>query len=88
MKGNLEMAICKGCGHYIKFIRTFSGKWIPVEPEEIYYKKDPEGNIIVVNYLGQTMRARAVSWEEKDGIGFIPHWAKCPAADKMRKGRS
>ena len=81
------MAICKGCGAYIKWMTTVSGKATPVDPEEIYYQADPDGDLIIVNTWGETQRARKVPYEERDGIGNIPHWATCPAADRFRRSR-
>ncbi len=78
---------CKGCGAPIHWIRTAGGgKPIPCNPEEVVYwqktgGKDrivtPNGEIIACTLEGDPQTAT--------GIGYVPHWATCPASGKFRK---
>jgi len=64
---------CRSCGADIKWAKTSSGKWMPVE-----YVGDehPKANIVVRNGLVEIVAA---------GQGnYRPHFASCPDAGKWR----
>lgn len=80
------MAKCKGCGAEIIFIRTAGGKSMPCEPAQLPYwarngAKDkivtPNGEVISCDYAGEIGK--------ETGLGYLPHWATCPAGDRFRK---
>lgn len=83
------MAKCKGCGAEIDFIRTPTGKLMPVDMEPVpFWQKDgAPGKIVKRNGL----LVSAVFKEEEApagvhmSIGKIPHWATCPVADRFKK---
>jgi len=83
------MAICKGCGAEIDFIRTPTGKLMPVDKDMVpYWQKDgAPGKIVKRNGL----LVSAVFTEEEAppeahmSYGRVPHWATCPKADKFKR---
>lgn len=79
------MAICKGCGASIIWIRSARGKPIPCEPDPVPYWVRPGASKRVVTPNGE-VRACEFDGEPNDayGTGYFPHWANCPAAGKFR----
>ena len=77
---------CKGCGASIVWIGTLSGKSMPCDTMPVYYKVKASGRDKVVTPNGETISCDIVSDPNiADGVGYIPHWGTCPAADKFRK---
>ena len=78
------MAICKGCGAEIFFIRTKLGKSMPVDEKPVPYFKGTEAKI--VTYDGDVVIGN-LDGPEEDFIGFgrISHFATCPKANKFRR---
>ena len=82
---------CRGCGKEIAFIKTKAGKSMPVDPEAVYFIRDC--GCLFVMPDGSTERGRLADFEEKAAIGipggaeigYISHFATCPAADQFRK---
>lgn len=85
------MAKCKGCGAEIDFIRTPTGKLMPVDMELVpFWQKDgAPGKIVKRN--GLLVSAVFTEEEAPDGvsmsIGRIPHWATCPVADRFKRAK-
>ena len=84
---------CRGCGKPIAFIKTISGKSIPVDPETIMYVPEMDYDKFVT-LDGNVERGKAtkdISQMEKDNyefikhVGYRSHFATCPAADSFRK---
>lgn len=80
------MAICKGCGAKIIWIKTISGKSMPCDADAVtYWEKHgaagkiitPNGQVISCEFSGDNITAT--------GIGYVPHWSTCPAAGRFRK---
>lgn len=77
---------CKACGATIFFIRTAGGKYTPVDAESRLYKRDPLGPDRIVTHEGDVIACQIdVAPEEADGIGFMSHFATCPAAASFRR---
>lgn len=78
---------CRGCGKEIAFIKTKNGKSIPVDPEARYFLPGQGGGYTYILMDGETMRGKPT--EESPyvpyKIGYISHFATCPAADSFRK---
>lgn len=78
-----KTSTCRKCGANIKFIKTIGGKWLPVNPEPVYYSllgnKDRvvtcDGRIVACSIVDMTT----------DCIGFILHWATCKYANDFRR---
>lgn len=78
-------ARCRACGAPILWVRTSAGNMMPCEPELRLYWTQPGGQARVVTWLGDVVACRLEGEPEAAaGVGWIPHWAKCPGADRMR----
>ena len=76
------MSRCRGCGAEIEWLRMKSGKTMPVDPEPVFVAEG--GNQVFITDAGETITGSAT--EENTGeVGFVPHWATCPAAGQFRK---
>lgn len=85
MNGRLTKTTqCRACGAEIAFIKTERGKTMPVNPEAISFTP-AGGHDTFIMLDGRLMRGVM----EKNGklFGFVSHFATCPAANEMRKGR-
>ena len=79
---------CKACDAQILFIKTVKGKTMPVDAESRYFVPDTNGKALYVLADGSVMRGAEPREEDKDKhIGFISHFATCPAADQFRRPR-
>lgn len=79
---------CRGCGKQIAFIKTTKGKSIPVNPETVYFMPSGGPNTYVMAD-GTVKRGREPDWADKGAwIGYISHFATCPAAGQFRKNRA
>ena len=83
------MARCKSCGKEIRWIKTAAGKNMPVDAEEITYRKNGKGKSIIVTKNGEVHAANIVPNGTPDatGVGYISHFATCPNADQHRKSK-
>ena len=81
------MSKCRGCGAEILWIKTFSGKRMPVDAEKIPFYAG-EGEELFVTAGGAVVHGtRAEAKDEHTYSGYISHFATCPAAQNFRKGR-
>lgn len=82
------MANCKACGVEIEWIKTRSGKSMPVNPSEFPLIPDKAGNVFGVIADGEVMKGRTCSESyeaERWVYARISHFATCPKADSMRR---
>lgn len=84
------MEKCKGCGAEIVFVKMKSGKSMPCDPEPTPYweKRGGETKVVTQDGLvvsGDISRMPHGHSGEATGVGYIPHWATCPAANQFRK---
>lgn len=76
---------CRGCGADIAFIKTTKGKPMPVNPESVYFVPAGGPNTYVM-IDGSVQRGRKPGTGDKETrIGYISHFATCPAAKDFRK---
>lgn len=80
-----KTSTCRKCGKPIKFIRTTNGKWLPVNPEPVYYSLLGNKDRIVTSD-GRIVACTVVE-NVTDCIGFIPHWATCEYANDFRRDK-
>lgn len=83
------MALCRGCGARIDWIRTRAGKMMPVDPEPVMVIAG-EGRDVFVTDEGDTIVGRRALQEEENAglqVGFVPHWATCPRAGYFQRGK-
>ncbi len=84
----MRTSTCRGCGAEIGFIKTVAGKTIPVNPEEVAYEQKAGGSLKIVTPNGEVLSAeRPADPQKATGIGYISHFATCPASDSFRKPR-
>jgi hypothetical protein len=81
---------CRSCGDPILFIKTPSGKQIPVNAERLAVLVDPDSSEKIVLSSGRVVSATTVDPRVTDGslVGYRAHFATCPAASAWRKPRS
>ena len=79
------MANCKSCGAEIKWIKTFSGKSMPVDAEKMYFYAG-DGKELFVTENGAVIHGRRVDlYDGAARVGYISHFATCPNADQRRR---
>lgn len=79
------MAKCRGCGASIVWIKTAKGKMMPCNPQMVGFitKTGASGKIVTSD--GEVLSAEVTDdLGSSTGVGYIPHWATCPAAWKFR----
>ena len=82
----LRADICRKCRAAIYWVRTPAGKNMPVDVLPIPYKARAGAPGSSVTADGRVLRADLnVPRGEADGVGYISHFATCPAAREMRK---
>lgn len=85
------MAICKGCGQQIDWVKTTGGRSMPVDPE--YIEIDPAGipHDTIVTDAGEVMKGFRITEEgslfqtENKIRGRMPHWATCLKSGSFRR---
>ena len=72
---------CKSCGATIFFIKTKTGKSMPVDAEP-----SPTGNIRLTETGGEVLGKKAAEEARLNGTPlYLSHYATCPDAAKYRK---
>lgn len=80
------MSKCKSCGAEIVWIKTAAGKSMPCNAAAVTYWKNSRGKHTIITPNGETVRCDIEGDLNKaTGIGYIPHWATCPAAKDFKK---
>ena len=78
---------CTGCGRKIVMVRMKkSGKFLPVDLVPITYTAKAGGAKKLVTEAGEVVSGEK-SYDD-GGIGWEPHWATCPAAERFRKEKN
>ncbi|MCD8050059.1 MAG: hypothetical protein LUE89_00060 [Clostridiales bacterium] len=81
------MSICKSCGMSIAWVKTRSGKWMPVETVKVPVLpgKGKETFITDDGDIITGERYREFKKNPDTVAGNVPHWANCPGADRHRR---
>lgn len=79
------MTKCKTCGDEIKFIKTKTGAYMPVNATPVGYTVDINGKNTIITQDGSVLARMTLTEENPLGIGYIPHWATCKRPDPFRK---
>lgn len=89
MIGTMRVTECRGCKAKIGFIKIAGkDKTMPVNAESVYYIQKAGGSQKIVTPNGEVLSAELTDDPQKaTGIGYISHFATCPAADKFRNPR-
>lgn len=82
------MAACKACMAVLVWITTPAGKSIPCDATPRYYIEKPRvGSKKIVTPNGQVLSCEYTEDPSKaTGVGYVPHWATCPYADRFKTG--
>ena len=73
---------CRTCGARIMWIKTKSGKNMPVDPQCVDYRKVASGKERIVTPGGDVVAGERCKAGEADGYGYISHFATCPGYRK------
>ena len=76
------MSICKGCGWEIRWITTAAGKHMPVDAERVHFTPAGGPDTFVTD---QGKIVRGYKGRSGTEVGYVPHWASCPAAGYFRR---
>jgi hypothetical protein len=82
------MSKCRSCGADISWIRTTTGKAMPVEGEYIMIKADKEGDCIIITDYGHVLKGYKMgdAYEADDAaFGRVSHFSTCPQAKEWRR---
>lgn len=81
------MAICKGCGATIQWVRLTNGRMMPVNPTPVYYEDRRDSDAVIITEDGRVScgHTEAVAVVGSKVRGWVSHFATCPAADKYRR---
>lgn len=84
----IKMSACKACMAAIIWIKTPAGKSIPCDATPRYYIEKPRvGSKKIVTWNGQVLSCEYTEDPVKaTGVGYVPHWATCPYADRFKTG--
>lgn len=85
---NGNFGTCRSCGRQILWIRTTAGKNMPVDTAYVDYVLPKEGEKAaekIVTPNGEVVSANRATGEERDGFGYISHFATCPNAAQHRR---
>ena len=82
------MAACKACMAALVWIKTAAGKSIPCDATPRYYIEKPRvGSKKIVTWNGEVLSCEYTEAPAKaTGVGYVPHWATCPYADRFKNG--
>ncbi len=75
-----NLSRCKNCGALIEWLRTDSGRSVPIDPEPIFIIEN-DGNERFYTDEGKTISGRQALPDEPENkceVAFIPHWSTCP----------
>lgn len=78
------MSKCSACNAEIRWIKMLSGRKMPVDYTPVFYKAVPSATGKIITPGGATLSAEIVR-DYKASVGYVPHWATCPGADKFRR---
>jgi hypothetical protein len=70
------------------WITTPAGKSIPCDATPRYYIEKPRvGSKKIVTWNGEVLSCEYTEDPAKaTGVGYVPHWATCPYADRFKNG--
>lgn len=83
----MRAGTCRSCKAAIVWIQTPGGKAMPCDTAPVYYIAKPKsGSKRIVTRSGEVVACEYTEEPHKaTGVGYIPHWATCPQADKHRR---
>ena len=89
MTRNTKAGTCRGCGAHIVWIPTPGGKSMPCDAEQVLYRARKGANGKVITPNGEVLSADIdVAPETATGVGYVSHFATCPAANEFRRRKA
>ncbi len=88
------MSNCIACGAPLVWIKTLAGKAMPVDHTPVIVTFDPASKLAFVSRTGRVIHGRPLANAtdpptytdtEKTFLGYPPHWATCPQAQRFRE---
>lgn len=80
----MKMRRCRSCGEPIRFVRTVSGRYLPVDARPSPLR----GNILIERGVAKVVGAAERSRARDQGYDlFVSHFASCPNAPAHRRLR-
>lgn len=77
------MSQCRSCGTKIDWIKTITGKNMPLDPDYIQYSEAKQGDVLVTD--GGVVYKVDHSKDLPSVKGRVSHFATCPDANNWRK---
>lgn len=87
MNGNGNFGYCRACRQQIKWIKTAAGKTMPVDPLVTPYWPSEGASGKIVTPEGAVVSCEFTGPRDTAKLGFVSHFATCPAADRFRRGK-
>lgn len=87
MRSSNPFGTCVYCGKQIMWIRTKTGKNMPVNTEMISYRRPEAGKKAtekIVTEAGEVVSADRVDSNQAEGTGYISHFATCKRRERRR----
>lgn len=79
---------CKACGAPIRWIKMKSGKAMPVDAQPIPYRLEPPSYKDALTLVTPEGKVCKGTYDPgADTVGYISHFATCPAAKEMRRAK-
>ena len=71
---------CRACGAPMRWVKTRTGKALPLDPEPV-----ANGTIVLMPITEVAVTIRR-GWDDPDPLTprYVSHFATCPAADQFR----
>lgn len=77
---------CKSCGAPLVWVKMQSGWDMPCNPNLVQFWANPNAKGRVITTTGEVVPCDFEGPLEKmTNVGYIPHWATCPHADRHRR---
>ncbi len=81
-----DQAFCKSCGKPIKWIEMKSGKFMPVEMQEVVIRIQQGGRFKFVLNNGVVVSGEYARPHSPGAFNaYVPHWGNCPGSDEHRR---
>ena len=82
----MNYSTCKACGAPILWIKTPTGKNMPVDAKPVIVWPNGNAQTTFMTGSGKIVRGDRTEYPAEGTCeGYIVHWSTCPAADKFRR---